>query len=340
MYEIQAMQSGMKRMAAGLRRIQRSVFARLMTRPPKKMLHKDMLRTRGGGGTTNLRVNWSSEGLPKLTRRGQGQGRTASSTAQRAPTHRGQGQAHNSTHARQVAAGAAATVARAAFAADATRAASGRVPRGPAPRGMRGSGLFVRDQNGQKTVDPVSLDRIPVRRAVKIGKQHWNSKTLRGLLKHNPAATNPLTRQPLPPHVVEKYGPKPKVTPPSSLPAQYRDWIKGALEEALRLAQNRQQSSISELVQRGAIIDHYAEYEDGELVESTIYHLRTTPITTLQIQDDEPGAARVYVKIPGARDETVIYVDLTGAIDSWGATPDMRRLIGEVVAAVGRQTRR
>ncbi len=95
---------------------------------------------------------------------------------------------------------AALAVARGAFAAKAIQAAEGRGV-APLPKGMRGSGIYRRETNA------VTLDPIPTRRAVKIGKQYWNSSTLRGLLKSNPAVRNPLTRQPLPQRVVKKYGP-------------------------------------------------------------------------------------------------------------------------------------
>ncbi len=76
------------------------------------------------------------------------------------------------------------------------------------PRGMGGSRtLYARNAtNGSYAVDPVSLDRIPVRRVVRVGKQAFNSKTVRALLERDPAATNPLTRQPFPDHVYRRYG--------------------------------------------------------------------------------------------------------------------------------------
>ena len=102
--------------------------------------------------------------------------------------------------ARRVVADAATRVAsRSAFASHAVMAAEGRGV-APLPRGMRGSGIFRRETNA------VSLDPVPTRRAVKVGKHYWNSKTLRALLARNPKATNPLTRQPLPRGVVGKYG--------------------------------------------------------------------------------------------------------------------------------------
>ena len=90
--------------------------------------------------------------------------------------------------------------ARSAFASNALRAAT------PLPRGMgRGRGLFV---GRHDTLDPVTVNRIPVKRAVRVGKQWFNSRGLRSLLAHNPRATNPLTREPLPSAVHALYGPK------------------------------------------------------------------------------------------------------------------------------------
>jgi hypothetical protein len=91
------------------------------------------------------------------------------------------------------------TAARVAFR---TIAAEGRraPPRAPAPRGMgRATGLFSTENNA------VSMAPIPMKRAVKVNKQWWNAKTLRTLLKHNPRASNPLTRQPLPAKIIKKY---------------------------------------------------------------------------------------------------------------------------------------
>lgn len=70
-----------------------------------------------------------------------------------------------------------------------------------APRGLgfRRS-LLTRELNA------VSLNRIPASRAVRVGKQWWDSKTLRELFRRDPSARNPLTRQPFPAHVSSKYG--------------------------------------------------------------------------------------------------------------------------------------
>lgn len=75
------------------------------------------------------------------------------------------------------------------------------------PRGMGGSRtLYAKNTNGSFSVDPMSLDRIPVRRVVRVGKHAFNSKSVRSLLEHNPSATNPLTRQPFPDDVYRRYG--------------------------------------------------------------------------------------------------------------------------------------
>ena len=105
--------------------------------------------------------------------------------------------------ARAVVADAArAVTARAAFAAHAARAAT--PPKGmgrtasPLIRGLR----FV---GGPGNTDPLTLNRIPVKRAVRVGKQWFNSKSIRSMLARDPRATNPLTRQPFPVNVRERY---------------------------------------------------------------------------------------------------------------------------------------
>ena len=102
--------------------------------------------------------------------------------------------------------------------------------------GGLGRNLFVRNGAGYAT-DPVSLNRIPAARAVKVGRHYYDSKTLRALFKVNPRATNPLTRQPFPAAVYQKYGPAPvrRQTRPGTLPmypamrsAQRRIWRMAA----------------------------------------------------------------------------------------------------------------
>lgn len=80
-----------------------------------------------------------------------------------------------------------------------------RLAQKPRMKGGLGRNLFVRNADGQHATDPVSLNRIPVRRAVAVGKRTYNSKTLRALLAQNPHATDPLTRQPFPERVYKKY---------------------------------------------------------------------------------------------------------------------------------------
>lgn len=110
--------------------------------------------------------------------------------------------------AQRVAMDAARTVlARQAFGAAALLAA--RPTRFAGPKGLGGApALYARNANGQVSEDPVSLQRIPAHRAVKIGKKYFNSRSLRELLRRNPDATNPLTRQPLPEAIKQRFGPR------------------------------------------------------------------------------------------------------------------------------------
>lgn len=79
------------------------------------------------------------------------------------------------------------------------------------PRGMAGSGrrqgpyIVNKNQEGGLALNAVSLNRIPRGRAVKVGTQYFDSRTLRELLRRNPQATNPLTRAPFPEWVYAKY---------------------------------------------------------------------------------------------------------------------------------------
>lgn len=73
------------------------------------------------------------------------------------------------------------------------------------PRGMRGSRVpFAINASGNFAIDPVSLERIPMARAVRVGPHVFNSRVLREILKRN--TRNPLTRQPFPRNVIERYG--------------------------------------------------------------------------------------------------------------------------------------
>jgi hypothetical protein len=92
-----------------------------------------------------------------------------------------------------------------------------RLAQKPHIKGGLGRNLYARNANGQHATDPVSLNRIPASRAVKVGKHHYDSKTLRALFAKNQLATNPLTRQPFPQAVYKKYGPSTRVRPASAL---------------------------------------------------------------------------------------------------------------------------
>ena len=86
-----------------------------------------------------------------------------------------------------------------AFAAKALKATRG------GPRGMGVRNIYAKNANGTYSTDPVSLNRIPVSRAVRVNRQVFDSKTLRALLQRDPGATNPLTRQPFPRHVYDRF---------------------------------------------------------------------------------------------------------------------------------------
>ena len=94
-----------------------------------------------------------------------------------------------------------------ALPAFASRAALSAAP----PKGMgRASRLpqrFPGFVGGPDNTDPVSLSRIPVKRAVRVGKQWFNSKSIRAMLARDTRTTNPLTRQPFPDAVRERYMP-------------------------------------------------------------------------------------------------------------------------------------
>lgn len=91
---------------------------------------------------------------------------------------------------------------------------------------MAGSGLpFARNANGAHAVDAVSLNRIPSARAVRVGRHWMDARSLRALLAANPRATNPLTRQPFPAHVLRAYG---RPSPPSSPSSVFYDAESGS----------------------------------------------------------------------------------------------------------------
>lgn len=86
---------------------------------------------------------------------------------------------------------------------------------------------WATNANGTVATDPVSLNRIPVSRAVKVNRQVFDANTLREILRRNPRATNPLTRQPFPQHVYTTFGPEPPRQPPP--PREARLVLAGAV---------------------------------------------------------------------------------------------------------------
>lgn len=83
------------------------------------------------------------------------------------------------------------------------------------PRGLAGSKVkqrrepYIRNkgQDDGYALNALTLNRIPRRRAVKVGQQYWDSKSLRDLLARDERAPNPLTRAPFPQWVYDTYGP-------------------------------------------------------------------------------------------------------------------------------------
>lgn len=114
---------------------------------------------------------------------------------------------------RVVASALARRVANVSFAAAAVSSAkktSKKAERRRPPLGMGvGSGVrgpWLLEPNGTKAIDPVSLNHIPMDRAVRVGRQVFDSRTLRALLRRDPGAVNPLTREPFPEDVRRAYG--------------------------------------------------------------------------------------------------------------------------------------
>ncbi|KAL4856932.1 hypothetical protein ACK3TF_002969 [Chlorella vulgaris] len=127
-----------------------------------------------------------------------GMGRAPSGSRSRARKTQGPRQLTNAQ--RQATNALARRVVQNAFAQVAFRSAAKEARRAPrralAPKGMGGQSLFTVEDNA------VTLDPIPTKRAVKVGKQWWDSKTLLTLVARNGArARNPLTREPLPPAI-------------------------------------------------------------------------------------------------------------------------------------------
>jgi hypothetical protein len=95
-------------------------------------------------------------------------------------------------------------------------AAAKRRGKGPAgPKGLGGvRGLYARNDDGEYATDPVSLNVIPVSRAVRINKKYFDERTLRQLFRHQRLPRNPLTRQPFPPAIVSRFQVKKKMQKP------------------------------------------------------------------------------------------------------------------------------
>lgn len=90
-------------------------------------------------------------------------------------------------------------------------------------------------------VDPVTLKPIPASRAVRVGPHVFDATMLRRLLATRPGATNPLTREPLPAWVHDKYGgaaaraPEPAIWFGHGLmPLPFRSMTRSTMTRSLR----------------------------------------------------------------------------------------------------------
>lgn len=130
-------------------------------------------------------------------------------------------------------------LALAAFAAKAMRTLAVR----NSPKGLGTGERFIKNRNGDFVLDPVSLGRIPRKRAVWVQGRYYDENTVRGLVRSNPI--NPLTRQPLPRAVQNRYRGRipydlwdePADSDFDNLPGDIRDYIaSGGDDEQITIA--------------------------------------------------------------------------------------------------------
>lgn len=85
----------------------------------------------------------------------------------------------------------------------------------PKGLGLSHEPMLIRNRNevvGNKRIavypeDPVTMNKIPKKRAIRVGRHWFDAKTLRRVVQTNPI--NPLTREPLPNVVQRKFGRQP-----------------------------------------------------------------------------------------------------------------------------------
>lgn len=144
-------------------------------------------------------------------------------------------------NARLVKLAAALLAARAVAGAAAFK--RGRVAAAPKGMGRITPLKFAANDQGI-AINALTQAYIPTRRAVRIGKQWYDSDGLRALLKFDRKARNPLTREPLPREVVTKYGPK--VVARAPLPQQRRmsfaDRVRAVESRSVALIRESMQS--------------------------------------------------------------------------------------------------
>lgn len=66
--------------------------------------------------------------------------------------------------------------------------------------------MYVLNATGRPVRDPISLEPIPTRRAVRVGRHYFDDLSLRQFFLHTDNPRNPYTREPFPPEVLARYG--------------------------------------------------------------------------------------------------------------------------------------
>lgn len=101
-----------------------------------------------------------------------------------------------------------AALTRRAFAATALESSRRKQVKGLGGARRLPGTAYVLNADGKPVDDPITMDPIPLRRAVKVGRHWHNAESLRKLFRHTPDARHPLTREPFPDHIRQRYGPR------------------------------------------------------------------------------------------------------------------------------------
>lgn len=84
---------------------------------------------------------------------------------------------------------------------------------------------YVINTTGRPVRDPISLEPIPVSRAVRVGRHYFDDVSLRQFFLHTNNPRNPLTREPFPPEVLARYG-KERATRQSAANQNKRKYVE------------------------------------------------------------------------------------------------------------------